>query len=108
MGSYWSSSAPELYNKCCSTTNIWLDLMGIIVVVLLIALALFFVYTFYVCDSLTCVPFKNSNEEAVPGTLEYDILLLQNTFEEGIWPIPFLGGIVISLMSIWFVGFLSI
>lgn len=61
------------------------------------------IYTFYVCDSHTCKPYKQAENKGAPGTKTYTLALLNELYNDGIWPYPYIGATIIAPLILWFV-----
>lgn len=81
-----------------------IEFLAIITFIVLLGLAIFLMSMNYLCDSHNCKAFKEADGVAEPGTAEYAETLLQETFNDGIWPIPYIGAAILTPLSLWFIG----
>lgn len=66
--------------------------------------ALYMFITFYVCDTQTCKSFKIADEKAPPGTKPNVLTLLSQFYNDGIWPLPYIGSTVSTVFCLWFLA----
>lgn len=71
--------------------------------IIFLFIAVYMVYTFYVCDSHTCKPYKQAEMKGSPGTKTYTMALLNELYNDGIWPYPYIGATIIAPIILWFV-----
>lgn len=64
--------------------------------------AIIMISTFYICDNGNCRAFERAAEAGPTGSTEYDIALLSGFYQDGMWPLPFIGASILSAISIWF------
>lgn len=81
-----------------------IEFLAIITFIVLLGLALFLMSMHYLCDSFNCKAFKEANAVAKPGTSQYTTILLREMFNDGIWPIPYIGAAILTPLSLWFIG----
>lgn len=81
-----------------------IDILAIITFVILLVFAIAMLINFYVCDSQKCKAFDQARKQAIPGTKEYNIILLEEMYNDGIWPIPYIGAAILTPLSLWFLG----
>jgi hypothetical protein len=82
--------------------SILIQVIFIIVYLILLIMAFVLINNFYICDDQTCKAFTDAGKDAQPGTKEYVLNLLQNTFNDGVWMFAYIGASIIALLSLWF------
>lgn len=80
------------------------EILVIIAFFTLLLASLFMLINFYVCDGHNCKAFKTANEEAPEGSKENILVLLAQLFNDGIWPIPYIGAAILTPLSLWFLS----
>jgi hypothetical protein len=83
--------------------ELWIEPWAVIAFLILLAASIFMLINFYVCDSQNCKAFNEAAKVAPKGTKAYTIALLQEFFNDGIWPLPFIGGAIAAPLILWFV-----
>jgi hypothetical protein len=81
-----------------------IEFLAIITFVALLILAIILIITVYICDSTHCKAFNEAAAVAEPGTPDYATTILWETFNDGIWPIPYIGAAILTPLSLWFMG----
>jgi hypothetical protein len=81
-----------------------IDVVAIITFVILLICAIAMLINFYVCDSHKCKAFDQASKVGLPGTKEFTIALLEEMYNDGIWPIPYIGASILTPLSLWFLG----
>jgi len=81
-----------------------IDILAIITFVILLISAVWMLYNFYICDGHKCKAFNDAANVAEPGTKQYIITLLDQMFNDGIWPIPYIGAAILTPLCLWFLG----
>lgn len=81
-----------------------IDVLAIITFVILLVAALWMLAEFYICDAQTCKAFKEADEKGDRGTKSYVLALLNETFNDGMWPLPYIGAAILTPLSLWFLG----
>lgn len=59
---------------------------------------------FYVCDSQNCKAFNCASQKGATGSKEYTLALLGELYNDGIWPLPYIGAAILTPLSLWFIG----
>lgn len=81
------------------------QIIAIIGFTVLLVLSLYMLCSFYVCDSHNCRAFNIANSSGnEPGSTGYISVLLNETFNDGIWPIPYIGAACATPLIIWLLG----
>lgn len=80
------------------------EILAIIAFVVLLAAACYMLISFYVCDSHNCKAFDEAANKAPVGTKSYIIALMGELYNDGIWPIPYIGASILTPLSLWFIG----
>lgn len=86
------------------TDVLGIEFLAIITFIVLLGLAIFLMSMHYICDGGNCKAFKEADAVAQPGTPEYTTILLREMFNDGIWPIPYIGAAILTPLSLWFMG----
>ena len=81
-----------------------IEFLAIITFIVLLGLCIYLLAMNYICDSNNCKAFKEADAVAEPGTAQYATTILQETFNDGIWPIPYIGAAILTPLSLWFMG----
>lgn len=81
-----------------------IEFLAIITFIVLLILAIVILLGIYICDSMHCKAFSEAAAVAEPGTAEYATTILWETFNDGIWPIPYIGAAILTPLSLWFMG----
>ena len=81
-----------------------IDILAIITFIILLFAALWMLAEFYICDRNNCKAFQEADRKAERGTLDYCYALLHEFFNDGIWPLPYIGSAILTPLSIWFLG----
>ena len=63
--------------------------------------AIYMLCTFYTCDSENCKAYKLAEKKGKKGTKEYTLALLEEMYNDGIWPLPLIGAVFISAIVPW-------
>lgn len=79
----------------------WLAILAFFVLLLL---AIFLTICIYACDNLNCKAFDEADEIAPRGTKEYAIALLGELYNDGVWPLPYIGAAILTPLVLWFMG----
>jgi hypothetical protein len=82
----------------------WTDVLAIIAFIILLAASIYMLVSFYVCDNQTCKAFKQAENIAPRDTKEYVLSLLNELYNDGIWPFPYIGAAILTPLSLWFIG----
>lgn len=80
------------------------EILTVIAFVVLLAASLFMFVTFYVCDSLNCKACTLANEKAPTGTKNNVLAVLNELYNDGIWPIPYIGAAILTPLCLWFLS----
>ena len=80
-----------------------INILIIIVFFLLLAVSIYTVVNWYVCDGESCKPFKIAKEKGAPGTKEFTIALLEESSKILMWSLPYITASVITPISLWFI-----
>lgn len=78
------------------------EILAIITFFVLLFSAIYMLVDFYVCDNYNCKPFNDAATTSPTGTSEYVVSLLNNTYSDGIWSIPYIGAAILTPLSLWF------
>lgn len=70
----------------------------------LLGAAIYMLVAFYICDSQNCTAFRTAGEKAEQGTSLYATTLLYEMYNDGIWPIPYIGGAIATTLGLWFLN----
>lgn len=70
----------------------------------LLGAAIYMLIAFYVCDSHNCTAFRTAGETAPDDTNLYVTTLLYEMYNDGIWPIPYIGGAIATALALWFLN----
>jgi hypothetical protein len=81
-----------------------IEIIAIIAFVILLMSSIFMLTQFYICDHENCKAFNQAEKKAPKGTKEYVIVLLNELYNDGIWPIPYIGASILTPLSLWFIG----
>jgi hypothetical protein len=81
-----------------------IEVVAIIAFFVLLGAAIYMIVSFYVCDNQTCQAFIQSEKTATPGTKQYVLNLLDELYNDGIWPFPYIGAAILTPLSLWFLG----
>ncbi len=81
-----------------------IELLAIITFIALLILSVIIIINVYTCDNFNCKAFNEAAAVAEPGTPEYATTILWETFNDGIWPIPYIGAAILTPLSLWFLG----
>lgn len=81
-----------------------IEVVAIIAFFVLLIAAIYMVLNFYVCDKNSCKAFNQADEVAQRGTKNYAIALLGEFYNDGIWPLPYIGAAILTPLSLWFIG----
>lgn len=76
---------------------------GVFAFAILIVSSIYILVQFYICDSFNCKAFNVAGQNAAPGSKEYVTSLLYEEFNDGIWPIPFIGATILTSLALWFI-----
>lgn len=68
--------------------------------ILLIA-SIYMLISFYVCDNHTCKVFNLADRAGPTGSKEYVTYLVDNIFNDGIWPVPYIGSSILTILGLW-------
>jgi hypothetical protein len=77
------------------------EVLVTIVFVILLIVAICFIVSFYVCDGYNCKAFTVAENEAPRGTKEYALALLNELYNDGIWPLPYVASAIITPLILW-------
>lgn len=81
------------------------EIIIIITFFFLLGAAILMLIGFYICDSQTCKAFLTANDKATPESKQYILALLAEMYNDGIWPIPYIGATIATGLSLFFLGF---
>jgi hypothetical protein len=81
-----------------------IEIIAIIAFIVLLGAAIFMLVNFYVCDSHNCKAFNEAADKAPVDTKAYMIALMGELYNDGIWPIPYIGASILTPLSLWFIG----
>lgn len=79
-----------------------INVLAVICFFILLVASVWMLVSFYVCDSHNCKAFNDAGSQAEPGTKEYVQEVLYQEFNDGIWPIPYIGAAILTPLSLWF------
>jgi hypothetical protein len=57
---------------------------------------------FYLCDNHRSKAYIQAQKVGEPGSQEYTIVLLEGLLADGVWPISFLGALMWTPLTLWF------
>jgi hypothetical protein len=80
-----------------------IDIIAIIIFVVLLISSLVMLIQFYICDNHNCKAFNCASIKGKKGSKEYTIALLEELCADGIWPLPYIGGTIITTLALWFI-----
>lgn len=83
---------------------ILIEVLAIVAFLILLFFSIYMIISFYVCDTHTCKAFKMAGEKGPKDSKPYVISLLNELFNDGIWPFPYVGAAIITPLSLWFIG----
>ena len=81
-----------------------IEFLAIITFIVLLGLSIFLLAANYLCDGLECKAFKEADAVAKLGTAQHTTILLREMFNDGIWPIPYIGAAILTPLALWFIG----
>jgi len=81
----------------------WVEALAVLTYLVLLAASLFMLVSFYICDNQNCKAFNDAAKQGEPGTKDYVLGLSTGTFGDGIWPIPYIGSTIGTIIELWFV-----
>lgn len=84
--------------------ELWPEALAIVSFLVLLAASVFMILQFYVCDNHNCKAFQEADEVAPRGTKDYVIALLNELYNDGIWPLPYIGAAIVAPLSLWLLG----
>lgn len=84
--------------------ELWLEPWAILAFFVLLGASLYVLISFYICDNQNCKAFNDAGAVATPGTKEYAITVLNGLYNDGIWPIPYIGASILTPLSLWLIG----
>lgn len=82
----------------------FVEALAIIAFIVLLLAAIFMLVNMYVCDSQNCKAFNVAASKAPKGSKEYVIDLMQELYNDGIWPFPYIGAAIGTPLALWFLG----
>ena len=85
-------------------TLYWLQVLAAIAFFILLGAAIFMVVSFYWCNNYTCKAFQLAGDKAEKGTKEYTIALLNELYNDGIWPLPYIGAAILTPLTLWLIN----
>lgn len=80
------------------------EILLIIAFLALLGASIYMIYTFYICDDQTCKPFDVAASKAPLGSREYVKSLLFELYNDGIWPMPYIGSAILTPLCLWLLG----
>lgn len=81
-----------------------IEIVAVIAFVVLLASAIYMLVSFYICDSHNCKAFNDAAKVGPPGSKEYVVAVLNGMFNDGIWPIPYIGASILTPLGLWFMN----
>ncbi|CAH6419981.1 Hypothetical protein HVR_LOCUS1038 [uncultured virus] len=81
-----------------------LEILSVIAFFVLLLAGIFMLVSFYICDSYNCKAFDTANTKGETGSKAYVLTLLGEMYNDGIWPIPYIGSAIATPLSLWFLG----
>ena len=78
------------------------EMVAVIAFLVLLLAAIFMTFTFYVCDGHTCPIFERASQAGAPGSVPYNVVLLQ-LYRDGVWPLPYIGAAILTPLALWFI-----
>ena len=88
----------------CKHMELWIEPWAVTAFFVLLVASIWMLVNFYICDSNNCKAFNDAGESAPVGSKEYVEELLYGEFNDGIWPIPYIGASILTPLSLWFIG----
>lgn len=86
------------------TRTTFFEILAVIAFLILLIAAIMMVINFYACDHMNCKAFNQASEKATEGTDEYTLALLSETYNDGLWPLPYIGAAILTPLCLWFVN----
>ena len=78
-----------------------IESVAIFAFLVLLGAAIYMLVCFYICDSQSCKAFNEAEKKSEKGTKEYTLALLDELYNDGIWPIPYIGASILTPLCIW-------
>ena len=82
----------------------FLEILAAIVFLILLVAAILMLVNFYICDSYTCKAFTLADKKGPPGTKANVLALLHEFYNDGMWPIPYIGAAILTPLCLWFLS----
>jgi hypothetical protein len=83
---------------------ILIEVFAIIAFVVLLLASIWMLIDFYVCDNQDCKAFIQAEKVAPRATKKYVLALLNELYNDGIWPFPYIGAAILTPLSLWFIN----
>lgn len=80
------------------------DLLVVLVLLLVLAGAIWTVLSVYICDNHTCKAFTKAKHAGDVGSDDYNRTLVSSIFTDGMWPLAFIGAVIGAFFSLWLTG----
>ena len=77
------------------------EVLVLIAFSMLLFTAIYLFVDFYVCDTYSCKAFRTSSYKTTAGTADYTLSLLSEVFNDGIWPVPYIGAAILTPLCLW-------
>jgi hypothetical protein len=82
----------------------FVEFLAVLTFFVLLAASLYMLINFYVCDNHACKAYDDAEKKGVPGSKSYTVALLNQTFNDGIWCLPYIGASISTPLALWFMG----
>ena len=82
----------------------FMEILTVIAFFVLLAASFYMLISFYICDSFNCKAFNTAKNKGQPGSKEYVVTLMNEMYNDGIWPVPYIGSAIATPLSLWFLG----
>lgn len=77
------------------------EILVIIFFLVLLAASIFMFINFYICDGHNCKAFDMANKKGSEGTKANVSAVLSELYNDGIWPIPYIGATFLTPICLW-------
>lgn len=81
--------------------ELYLEPFCIVAFIVLLLASVWVTFQFYVCDSHNCKSFNEADNAGPRGSKEYVIALTAALYADGIWPLPYIGATILTLLALW-------
>lgn len=73
----------------------------LLIYILLLACAVYIIYTYYICNDYTCIPLEIAESKAPVGSKEYINYLLMELSNNDMWAFPYIAATIITPLCLW-------